>query len=306
MDQAALSQPDWGVYADRCWDGWPGIVLDWPDFGVPRQDANALAAIVEAVDRARSGQDILIGCRGGIGRTGTILAAIAVITGIPPQRARDWVRARYHPDAVETEPQRMWVETRVAGDDRVQTKATRSRDARIKAVTHRLKIEMRSALQAGDPLPRLGWAIPEVLAVTQRPLRAHPRYAGSRMDYPPDSRPEIDAWITDLVRQGIRAVVVVTSNKELHHYDGPTADDGGLLSLYSRAGLQVAHFPADDPAHDLTARNAFEAGVDDLAVEVARALRSLALPAVVHCSAAIDRSPPLAARIAFLAEVDSL
>jgi hypothetical protein len=56
----------------------------------------------------------------------------------------------------------------------------------------------------------------------------------------------------------------------------------------------------------MTAQKAFEAAVDGLSVEVAERLRSLSLPAVVHCSAAIDRSPPLAARIAFLFEVDSL
>lgn len=165
---------------------------------------------------------------------------------------------------------------------------------------------MRSALRACDPLPRLAWAVDDVLAVTQRPLRAHPTDGGSGRDYPREARPEIDAWIADLVRQGVRSVIVLTSSKELHHYDGPTAGDGGLLSLYARAGLRVAHFPADDPAHDLTAQAAFNAAVDRLSCEVADALRALARPAVMHCSAAIDRSPPVAARIAFLLEVDCL
>jgi hypothetical protein len=145
-----------------------------------------------------------------------------------------------------------------------------------------------------------------VLAITQRPLRAHPTYGGSRRDYPREARTEIDAWISDLVAQNIQSVIALTSNKELAHYDLPTADDGGLLSLYRAAGLQTAHFPADDPAHDLTAHAAFDAAVDYLADEVADGLQRLPLPAVLHCSAAIDRSPPVAARIAFLAEIDAL
>jgi len=306
IEQAETTRPDWGVYADICWDGWPGIILDWPDFGVPRDDEIAIAAIVEGVDRARSGQDVLVGCRGGIGRTGTILAAVAVATGVPADRARDWVRAHYDSHALETDAQETWVRTRVASDDRVQTRAAKTRRVLVKTAADRLRAEMSVALHAGDPLPRLAWAVPQTLAITQRPLRAHPSYGGSRRDYPSESRPDIDAWIDDLRRQGIRSVVVLTSAKELHHYDNPALADGGLLALYTRAGLQVAHLPADDPAHDLTARAAFDAAVDDLSTEVAGILGSLALPAVIHCSAAIDRSPPVAARIAALFEVGQL
>jgi hypothetical protein len=95
-------------------------------------------------------------------------------------------------------------------------------------------------------------------------------------------------------------------NAELHHYDEPTGRDGGLLSLYRRAGLQVVHFPADDPAHDLTARDAFEPGLEALTENVAQSLPNLEAPTVIHCSAAIDPSPPLAARLAFLYETGQL
>jgi hypothetical protein len=128
-------------------------------------------------------------------------------------------------------------------------------------------------------------------------------YGGSRRDYPPEARPDIDAWIEDIVRQGIRSVIVLTSNKELEHYATAAAGDGGLLALYRSAGLKVEHLPADDPRHDLTARAAFAAAVDALSIEVAQRLTTLQVPALLHCSAAIDRSPPVAARVAFLALV---
>lgn len=300
-------KPDWGLYADRCWKGWPGVLLDdWPDFGLPDDDERALSAILEAVGRARTGQDVLIACRGGIGRTGAILAAVAIACGIPPERARTWVRSHYHPNAVETDHQHDWLLTTVAEDDRIRRLRRRARDNAIGPIEHRLRAEMTSALNAGDPLPRLSWAVPRVLAITQRPLRTHPIYGGSRRDYPPEARSDLDAWIMDLLRQGVRSVIVLTSNRELGHYAAPTRYSGGLLSLYRDAGLEVLHLPADDPAHDLTARAAFDAAVEELSEVVSQAVSTLSTPAVMHCSAAIDRSPPVAARVAFLSHVGPL
>jgi hypothetical protein len=44
-----------------------------------------------------------------MGRTGTALAGIAVLAGIPPDEAVRWVRLHYHRRAVETPWQRRWV-----------------------------------------------------------------------------------------------------------------------------------------------------------------------------------------------------
>ncbi|MGK5523043.1 protein-tyrosine phosphatase family protein, partial [Micromonospora sp. URMC 107] len=40
---------------------------------------------------------------------GTALAALAILDGLPPERAVDWVRATYRPRAVETPWQRRWL-----------------------------------------------------------------------------------------------------------------------------------------------------------------------------------------------------
>lgn len=50
-----------------------------------------------------------VGCGGGIGRTGTALACIAVLDGVSAGEAVNLVRARYHPRAVETPAQRRLV-----------------------------------------------------------------------------------------------------------------------------------------------------------------------------------------------------
>lgn len=81
---------------------WPHRRIRWPDFWVPLDRADALDALHEAHRRARAGQRVEAACRGGIGRTGTALAALAVLDGLRPQDALRWVRAGYHPAAVET------------------------------------------------------------------------------------------------------------------------------------------------------------------------------------------------------------
>ena len=49
---------------------------------------------------------------GGVGRTGTALAAISVLAGVPPAEAVAWIRRHYIRRAVETPWQRRWVVNR--------------------------------------------------------------------------------------------------------------------------------------------------------------------------------------------------
>jgi hypothetical protein len=88
---------------------WPHRRIRWPDFWVPRDPADALDAIREAWRRAYAGERVEVACRGGVGRTGTVLAALAVLDGLPPERAVAWVRAHHHRRAVETAWQRRWL-----------------------------------------------------------------------------------------------------------------------------------------------------------------------------------------------------
>ncbi|MVA77072.1 protein phosphatase [Auraticoccus sp. F435] len=89
--------------------GWPHDHHAWPDLGVPDDASAALAALAALLARARDGEQVEIGCLGGHGRTGTALAALAVLTGEDPRSAVAWVRARYCPMAVETAEQEEWV-----------------------------------------------------------------------------------------------------------------------------------------------------------------------------------------------------
>ncbi|NEK59878.1 protein phosphatase [Geodermatophilus sabuli] len=88
---------------------WPARLVRWPDFWVPLDRADALDALREAHRRAVAGERVEVGCRGGVGRTGTALAALAVLDGLPADDAVRWVRAHHHPRAVETPWQRAWL-----------------------------------------------------------------------------------------------------------------------------------------------------------------------------------------------------
>ncbi|HEX7103802.1 MAG TPA: protein-tyrosine phosphatase family protein [Nitrolancea sp.] len=104
---------DWrsfGLYLDARWQpDWQAEVIDWVDFGLPREPDDAARAIRAAFNRAREGERIEIGCVGGLGRTGTVLACMATLAGVPAGDAVAWVRAHYAEEAVETAEQESWV-----------------------------------------------------------------------------------------------------------------------------------------------------------------------------------------------------
>jgi protein-tyrosine phosphatase len=62
----------------------------------------------EAWRRSES-ERVEIACRGGLGRTGTALACLAVLDGLPPDDAVAYVRQHYARRAVETPWQRRFV-----------------------------------------------------------------------------------------------------------------------------------------------------------------------------------------------------
>ena len=83
--------------------------IDWPDFRVPRDDVSAAAAIERAYLLARDGRLVEVTCGGGTGRTGTVIACMAVLAGHPADDAVAWTRRSYRRHAVETPGQRQWV-----------------------------------------------------------------------------------------------------------------------------------------------------------------------------------------------------
>ena len=97
------------VLADGPLPGWPHRRVRWRDFWVPADTADTLDALREVRRRSLAGERVEVACRGGVGRTGTALAALAVLDGLPTGDAVRWVRANYHRKAVETPWQRWWL-----------------------------------------------------------------------------------------------------------------------------------------------------------------------------------------------------
>ena len=87
---------------------WPARWVRWPDFGLPTDRADAWDAFRDAWGRAAT-ERVEITCGGGVGRTGTALACLAVVAGVPPAEAVGHVRTRYHPRAAETPWQRRFL-----------------------------------------------------------------------------------------------------------------------------------------------------------------------------------------------------
>lgn len=88
---------------------WPARWVRWPDFRLPVDSTDARDALREAWERAEH-ERVEVACGGGRGRTGTALACLAVLDGVPADQAVPHVRRAYHARAVETPWQRRWVE----------------------------------------------------------------------------------------------------------------------------------------------------------------------------------------------------
>jgi hypothetical protein len=84
--------------------------LDVPDFGLPDEAALrvVLTQMLEAM-RAAPTDAYHIGCKAGIGRTGTVMACLAIMAGAVEGDPVAWLRAAYYQGAIETPGQEAFV-----------------------------------------------------------------------------------------------------------------------------------------------------------------------------------------------------
>ncbi|MGW8973042.1 protein-tyrosine phosphatase family protein [Streptomyces platensis] len=87
---------------------WESRWLRWPDFRLPSSHPEAQTVLRAAWARADT-ERVEVACAGGRGRTGTALACLAVLDGVPAGEAVDFVRRNYDPRAVETPWQKRYV-----------------------------------------------------------------------------------------------------------------------------------------------------------------------------------------------------
>jgi protein-tyrosine phosphatase len=88
---------------------WKHISEPVPDFGIP-EDGSSFAATADATAAAlQRGENVLVHCAMGIGRTGTFAAAVLTRLGLPLAEARRVVRAAG--SSTETSEQQAFLET---------------------------------------------------------------------------------------------------------------------------------------------------------------------------------------------------
>ena len=87
---------------------WESRWIQWPDFRLPVDRVAAREGFVEAWRRCEA-ERVEVACAGGRGRTGTAMACIAVLDGVPAEASVAYVREHYFPQAVETPWQRRFV-----------------------------------------------------------------------------------------------------------------------------------------------------------------------------------------------------
>lgn len=107
----AGSLPQFGLYLQGKSPppvAWESRWLRWPDFWLPADPVEASQALADLWRRAAS-QRVEIACTGGLGRTGTALACLAIFDGVVAAEAVAYVREHYNSRAVETPWQRRFV-----------------------------------------------------------------------------------------------------------------------------------------------------------------------------------------------------
>ncbi len=117
------------------------------------------------------------------------------------------------------------------------------------------------------------WVREEILARSSRP------------GYPDrDVDPEqVEGWIARVKGMGIRSVICLLDQEQLSYY---LRVPSGLLGRYKEHGLQVAHIPVTDPAHNESGWEELEERLE----EIYQAFRRLPKPVLLHCSAGVDRT----------------
>ena len=148
---------------------------------------------------------------------------------------------------------------------------------------------LREQVHSGNESELWIWVIPCRLACAQRPLRDHVQFGG-RTPLPAEARLAVERWVDRAVDAGFRAVISLLAEAQHERYyirGGISLHPGGLYGYYESRGLQVANIPCTD----------FQRPSEYQMRQVWDSFRRLPKPVLLHCSAAIDRTAPVAAYI---------
>lgn len=118
----------------------------------------------------------------------------------------------------------------------------------------RKRLEIRDAMRhlgariaSGDDSELLHWVIRGELACAHRPLRYHPRYAGSRVRLPAEVLGAVEDWVERIRAEGISSILSLMHEGDLGCYRALDLGVPDLIEYFRAKGFRVAHHPYEDP-----------------------------------------------------------
>ena len=155
----------------------------------------------------------------------------------------------------------------------------------LKKLRYELR-RIRKQIRVGDESELWVWVLPDLLACAQRPLRDHNKYFG-RSPLPIDARPLVESWVDRIVGAKFQSIISLLEVAQLDRYyvrGGIELHPKGLLCYYESRGLKTESIPCTDYQPPTNAQMG----------EALEAFRRLPKPVLLHCSASIDRTAPVA------------
>jgi len=152
-------------------------------------------------------------------------------------------------------------------------------------------------IESGDESQLVVWVIESNLACCHRPLRYNCLYGGSARFLDTAAKPLIEAWMAEILRLRFRSVLCLMSPEEVNLYRQIEFDGMDLLEYYEHAGLRVSNIPWKDPHHVRSDRAALQKKTEEVSKIALENYHELPKPVLLHCSAGIDRSAPVAGYI---------